>query len=123
VPGGRWCAQEHRMSEPPLARPPAVLKCSFCDKPHNEVARLIAGPHGVAICDEYVDVCRDILSADRAARARPVDAVLARLDRAACPGAAVHPQSANPRGVVISRAGTWWWRLEALRRADCRGET
>ena len=37
------------------------LKCSFCGKPQIEVKRLIAGP-GVYICDECVDLCKDIMS-------------------------------------------------------------
>ena len=36
------------------------LSCSFCNKDEAQVERLIAGP-GVFICNECVDVCRDIL--------------------------------------------------------------
>lgn len=36
------------------------VRCSFCNKPQNEVATLIAGP-GVYICDECVDLCRSII--------------------------------------------------------------
>ena len=36
--------------------------CSFCHRPQGEVRRLIAGPDGVFICDECVDLCQDILS-------------------------------------------------------------
>ncbi len=36
------------------------VRCSFCGKPQNSVARLIAGP-GVYICNECVDLCRSIL--------------------------------------------------------------
>ena len=63
------------MSEPPLARPTAVPKCSFCGKSHNEVAKVVAGPNDVAICDECVDVCRDIIGDQRAASSPPSDAV------------------------------------------------
>jgi len=35
--------------------------CSFCLKPDNEVARLIAGP-GVYICNECVDLCSQIIT-------------------------------------------------------------
>jgi ClpX C4-type zinc finger len=34
--------------------------CSFCLKPSNEVAKLVAGP-GVYICDECVDLCGQII--------------------------------------------------------------
>ncbi|HPX28859.1 MAG TPA: ATP-dependent Clp protease ATP-binding subunit ClpX [Sphaerochaeta sp.] len=37
--------------------------CSFCGKGQEEVRRLINGP-GVAICDECVEVCSDILKND-----------------------------------------------------------
>jgi hypothetical protein len=40
---------------------PAILRCSFCNKNQNEVSRLIAGPT-VFICDECVEVCKDIVS-------------------------------------------------------------
>jgi ATP-dependent protease Clp ATPase subunit len=35
-------------------------KCSFCGKPQDAVAKLIAGP-GVYICDECVQLCVDII--------------------------------------------------------------
>ena len=36
------------------------LKCSFCGKPQGQVRRLIAGPN-VYICDECVQLCREII--------------------------------------------------------------
>ncbi|BDF58282.1 ATP-dependent Clp protease ATP-binding subunit ClpX [Christensenellaceae bacterium] len=36
------------------------IKCSFCGKPQDEVKRLVAGP-GVFICDECVELCREII--------------------------------------------------------------
>src|SRR5450432_3439825 len=36
-------------------------RCSFCRRGHDEVNRLIAGPEGVFICVECVDLCREIL--------------------------------------------------------------
>lgn len=32
--------------------------CSFCGKPREEVRSLIAGPDGVFICDDCVDICK-----------------------------------------------------------------
>ncbi len=32
--------------------------CSFCGKSKDEVRRLIAGPDGVCICDDCVDICK-----------------------------------------------------------------
>ncbi|MBR6477496.1 MAG: ATP-dependent Clp protease ATP-binding subunit ClpX [Lachnospiraceae bacterium] len=37
------------------------VKCSFCGKHQGQVRKLIAGPAGVYICDECVDICEDIL--------------------------------------------------------------
>ncbi len=45
----------------PIA-PSGTQRCSFCRRAQNEVNRLIAGPEGVYICDECVDLCREILS-------------------------------------------------------------
>jgi ATP-dependent Clp protease ATP-binding subunit ClpX len=36
-------------------------RCSFCGKGQEEVRRLIAGPGAVYICDECVDLCREII--------------------------------------------------------------
>ena len=33
-------------------------RCSFCGKSKEEVRRLIAGPDGVFICDDCVDICK-----------------------------------------------------------------
>lgn len=38
-----------------------LLYCSFCDKSHEEVKKLIAST-GVYICDECIGVCNEILS-------------------------------------------------------------
>ena len=37
------------------------VRCSFCNKTQDQVHKLIAGPSGVYICDECVDVCADII--------------------------------------------------------------
>jgi len=37
------------------------IRCSFCNKTQGQVRKLIAGPAGVYICDECVDICSDIL--------------------------------------------------------------
>ncbi|MBQ8885390.1 MAG: ATP-dependent Clp protease ATP-binding subunit ClpX [Clostridia bacterium] len=35
--------------------------CSFCGKANDEVRRLIAGPDGVFICDECVEICKSMV--------------------------------------------------------------
>ena len=37
------------------------VRCSFCNKTQNQVRKLIAGPAGVFICDECVEVCESII--------------------------------------------------------------
>ena len=37
------------------------VRCSFCNKTQDQVKKLIAGPAGVYICDECVDICADII--------------------------------------------------------------
>ncbi len=39
-------------------------RCSFCRRTHDEVDRLIAGPDGVFICDNCVELCQRILYED-----------------------------------------------------------
>jgi ATP-dependent Clp protease ATP-binding subunit ClpX len=38
--------------------------CSFCQKSEESVKKLIAGPDNLFICDECVDLCKDILDDD-----------------------------------------------------------
>ena len=45
-------------------------RCSFCQRDQREVHRLIAGPDGVYICDECVELCRQILEEDLATAER-----------------------------------------------------
>src|SRR5919202_3375180 len=40
--------------------------CSFCGKSQDQVRRLIAGPGAVYICDECVDLCREIIDEEAA---------------------------------------------------------
>lgn len=40
--------------------------CSFCRRTQGEAQRLIAGPDGVFICSECVDLCREILREENA---------------------------------------------------------
>ncbi len=40
------------------------LFCSFCGKPKELTNRLIAGPNGVYICDECIEVCREVMKED-----------------------------------------------------------
>ena len=48
-----------------------ILRCSFCNKSQNDVKKLIAGPT-VFICDECVDVCKEIITDDITAEASSI---------------------------------------------------
>ena len=39
-----------------------MVHCSFCGKTEKQVHKLIAGPNGVYICDECIDLCDEILA-------------------------------------------------------------
>jgi len=41
-----------------------ILRCSFCGKNHDQVFKLVAGPSGVYICNECVDLCYDVIEQD-----------------------------------------------------------
>ena len=47
------------------------LRCSFCGKQEREVHRMIQGPAGVRICDECVNLCREILQEGYSAQSAP----------------------------------------------------
>lgn len=49
-----------------MADPKSTLYCSFCGKSQHEVRKLIAGPT-VFICDECVELCKDIIHEERIA--------------------------------------------------------
>jgi ATP-dependent Clp protease ATP-binding subunit ClpX len=49
----------------------ATYRCSFCSKSQDQVQRLIAGPGGVYICDECIDLCREIIEEEQATIAKP----------------------------------------------------
>ena len=46
-------------------------RCSFCGKSQEEVRRLIAGPGAVYICDECVQLCREIIEEEETPQRAP----------------------------------------------------
>lgn len=48
----------------------ATYACSFCSKNQDQVRRLIAGPGAVYICDECVELCREIVHEDKSGPSR-----------------------------------------------------
>ena len=45
-----------------------VERCVFCGKSANDVERLIAGPPGIYICNECIELCYSIITEDEARR-------------------------------------------------------
>ncbi len=43
---------------------PQMIKCSFCARGQDEVAKLVAGPSSVYICSECITLCNDILEGE-----------------------------------------------------------
>jgi ATP-dependent Clp protease ATP-binding subunit ClpX len=41
-----------------------MIKCSFCARGQDEVAKLVAGPSSVYICSECIKLCNDILEGE-----------------------------------------------------------
>ena len=47
--------------------------CSFCGKEEDRVQKLIAGPNGIYICDECIDLCRNMVEEGRKANSSDKD--------------------------------------------------
>ena len=59
---------------PPSGRGRHVERCTFCEKRRDHVSSLIAGPPGVYICNECIEICNSILQEEQR---RPGEAGLA----------------------------------------------
>ena len=49
----------------------ASYRCSFCGKSQDQVRRLISGSAGVYICNECVNLCRDIIDEEQSQAPSP----------------------------------------------------
>ena len=38
------------------------IKCSFCGKSQDQVRKMVAGPKGIYICDDCVEICNEIVT-------------------------------------------------------------
>src|SRR5271154_6731176 len=54
--------------------PKNTLYCSFCGKGQHEVRKLIAGPT-VFICDECVELCKDIIHEEKSSLSKSGDGI------------------------------------------------
>ncbi len=57
------------MANPRSGKP--QYRCSFCGKSQEDVRRLIAGPGPVYICDECIELCREIIDEDDLSVGKP----------------------------------------------------
>ncbi len=62
----------------------SLPRCSFCNRTQDEVARLIAGPDDVYICDECVELCVEILTEEGIHASTPARPIV-QLDRVPSP--------------------------------------
>jgi hypothetical protein len=69
-PGGPYSRRWSSGSSRDFAASMKILRrqqifCSFCGKSQQQVERMIAGPNYVFICIECVELCNQILAAER----------------------------------------------------------
>ena len=46
-----------------------LIRCSFCGKTQAQVKRIMSGPNAY-ICNECIEICKDLLDEERAEEAR-----------------------------------------------------
>jgi alkylhydroperoxidase/carboxymuconolactone decarboxylase family protein YurZ len=59
----------NKMAFPRIRR--VQYRCTFCGKSQEQVQRLIAGPGGVYICNECINLCREIIEDEQAGAPSP----------------------------------------------------
>jgi len=84
-----------------------VERCTFCEKRRHHVASLIAGPPGVYICNECIEICNSILQEEQrrrpdAAGAAPASAA-APAGRARAVGVAPRSEKRLPTPIELAR--------------------
>ncbi len=94
---------KHRMSSS-SNRGRHVERCTFCEKRRHHVASLIAGPPGVYICNECIEICNSILQEEQK-RNPDTGSTTRRTDEA-------------PAATTDSRSGRLPTPIELARRLD-----
>ncbi|MDR2044612.1 MAG: ATP-dependent Clp protease ATP-binding subunit ClpX [Clostridium sp.] len=56
------------------------VRCSFCNKAQSQVRKLIAGPSGVYICDECIEICTNILEEELEEAEEPEEVSLSEIN-------------------------------------------
>ncbi|MHC4377446.1 MAG: ATP-dependent Clp protease ATP-binding subunit ClpX [Planctomycetota bacterium] len=92
-----------------------VERCTFCEKTRHQVQSLIAGPPGIYICNECIEICNSILQEEQ--RRSPEGASTNRRssDAAEAPAAASAGTTGTSTTLDVSRLPT---PIEIARRLD-----
>ncbi|HKX45458.1 MAG TPA: ATP-dependent Clp protease ATP-binding subunit ClpX [Planctomycetota bacterium] len=90
-----------------------VERCTFCEKTRHHVQSLIAGPPGVYICNECIEICNSILQEEQR---RAPGQTAERRGAGATPTAAAKPRTEFGRGPLESRR--LMTPIEIARRLD-----
>jgi len=95
-----------------------VERCTFCEKRRHHVASLIAGPPGVYICNECIEICNSILQEEQ--RRSPEAQTGAAAGTAAPAGAArgSGPGARRPASLGIDNGKKLPTPIEIARRLD-----
>ena len=78
-----------------------VERCTFCEKRRHHVASLIAGPPGVYICNECIEICNSILQEEQ--RRNPEGTLANRTRQTEPPKAPTAPTDRLPTPIELAR--------------------
>src|SRR6187397_2959178 len=93
-----------------------VERCTFCEKTRHHVASLIAGPPGVYICNECIEICNSILQEEqRRAPESPAGAAGAASTR---PGSTTSAGGRRPASIVSEGVRRLPTPIEIARKLD-----
>jgi ATP-dependent protease Clp ATPase subunit len=97
--------------------PRTLYSCSFCGQTHEQVHRLVAGPGGVYICTDCIELCSEIVATASDDRTGSEPRNRSKLEAIRSVGA----ESATKEEVVAERLG-WLLRRhqEQLQRHEER---
>ncbi len=52
---------------------PQIRRCSFCNRWESDASRVVSGPYDIAICEECVESCREIIAEEHNAAAQALE--------------------------------------------------
>lgn len=65
IPNSRLLMDVKPLPDAPTKQIDKLFICDFCDKTQDDVKQIVAGKREVAICNECIDVCNEIIAEDR----------------------------------------------------------